>query len=403
MIIPPPRAFLAACTSRSPKHAAGPPGPVGPNGGRGDGPDRPVSDETLCRAAARGIGRCPHPACLPTRIFSAATLLDLHDVARHTGRSIALAEVDGRLGERRGVTGRRHARVTSPGRGQDPGSATTPSRWAIVAASTRLRTPSLARMLETWTVAVLGLMNRVSAISPVGPPDRDQRQHLLLAGGEAESVERRRRLRCRQGGPVGRCEVRRPRRARASISARSGCARRARPRSRVRLARTTRPGRGRRRRAVAPRPRASARTRSGTARRAVARPWRRPPTGQGRCARRAGPARPRPPARGLGAGRGHRAVGSLRAPSARAARRPARHRPGARPGPRRHSRRGAGQLGAIRGRAQPQRVQRGGEDDVRAGDPEPFGHGRVGVPRAALRDGQLRRRDEQRASRTRAA
>ena len=34
----------------------------------------------------------------------------------------------------------------------------------MVAASIRLRTPSLPRMLETWTVAVLGLMNSVSAI-----------------------------------------------------------------------------------------------------------------------------------------------------------------------------------------------------------------------------------------------
>jgi hypothetical protein len=51
---------------------------VGPNGGRGDGPDRPVSDETLCRAAARGIGRCPHSRGLPTRIFSAATLLETY-------------------------------------------------------------------------------------------------------------------------------------------------------------------------------------------------------------------------------------------------------------------------------------------------------------------------------------
>src|SRR5215831_20597125 len=34
-----------------------------------------------------------------------------------------------------------------------------PRRWAIAAASTRPAARSLARMLETWTLAVLGLMN----------------------------------------------------------------------------------------------------------------------------------------------------------------------------------------------------------------------------------------------------
>src|SRR5215217_3928347 len=34
-----------------------------------------------------------------------------------------------------------------------------PSRWAIAAASPRPVTPSLARILETWTLAVLGVMN----------------------------------------------------------------------------------------------------------------------------------------------------------------------------------------------------------------------------------------------------
>ena len=38
------------------------------------------------------------------------------------------------------------------------------SRWATAAASPRLATPSLARMLETCTLAVLSLMNRASAI-----------------------------------------------------------------------------------------------------------------------------------------------------------------------------------------------------------------------------------------------
>lgn len=37
-------------------------------------------------------------------------------------------------------------------------------RWARAAASPRPATPSLARMLETWTLAVLGEMNSSSAI-----------------------------------------------------------------------------------------------------------------------------------------------------------------------------------------------------------------------------------------------
>src|SRR5262249_34901671 len=42
--------------------------------------------------------------------------------------------------------------------------------WAIAAASTRPAAPSLARMLETWTLAVLGLMNNAWAVwRVVGP------------------------------------------------------------------------------------------------------------------------------------------------------------------------------------------------------------------------------------------
>jgi hypothetical protein len=39
-----------------------------------------------------------------------------------------------------------------------------PSRWATAAASTRVWVPSLPRMLDTCTVAVLGLMKSASAI-----------------------------------------------------------------------------------------------------------------------------------------------------------------------------------------------------------------------------------------------
>ena len=97
---------------------------------------------------------------------------------------------------------------------------------------------------------------------------------------------------------------------------------------------------------------------------------------------------------GVGAGGVHRAVGSLgrhlcAQPVSQCAADPARVQDLVVATP------GAGLLGAIRGRAQSQREQRGGEHDIRAGDPEPFSHGGIGVPRAALRDGQLRRRDEQ--------
>src|ERR687898_2802773 len=40
----------------------------------------------------------------------------------------------------------------------------------MAAASTRVWTPSLARMLETWTLAVLGLMNSAWAIWRLLPP-----------------------------------------------------------------------------------------------------------------------------------------------------------------------------------------------------------------------------------------
>src|SRR5882757_8608181 len=53
-------------------------------------------------------------------------------------------------------------RGRSPAAGHPP---VTPRRCTTAAASTRPPTPSLARMLETCTLAVLGLMNRACAIS----------------------------------------------------------------------------------------------------------------------------------------------------------------------------------------------------------------------------------------------
>jgi hypothetical protein len=38
----------------------------------------------------------------------------------------------------------------------------TPRRWGTAAASTRLFTPSLRRMFETWTLAVFSETNKVS-------------------------------------------------------------------------------------------------------------------------------------------------------------------------------------------------------------------------------------------------
>src|SRR5262245_49182710 len=46
----------------------------------------------------------------------------------------------------------------------DRSASKTRNRWAVAAASPRLATPSLARMLETCTLTVLVLMNRRSPI-----------------------------------------------------------------------------------------------------------------------------------------------------------------------------------------------------------------------------------------------
>ena len=53
-------------------------------------------------------------------------------------------------------------------------------RWATDAASTRLATPSLARMWDTWTLAVFSLMNRALAIWRFDAPLAIEAQHLPL-------------------------------------------------------------------------------------------------------------------------------------------------------------------------------------------------------------------------------
>ena len=69
-----------------------------------------------------------------------------------------------RVGRQRTGAPRRLGQRSSP---DVPGvvSATRPTRWATAAACTRFDTPSLPRMFETWTLAVLRVRNSSSAIS----------------------------------------------------------------------------------------------------------------------------------------------------------------------------------------------------------------------------------------------
>ena len=57
---------------------------------------------------------------------------------------------------------------------------------ALAAASPRLATLSLPRMLDTWTLAVLGEMNSSAAISRLLRPAATSAEHLEFAFGEAE-------------------------------------------------------------------------------------------------------------------------------------------------------------------------------------------------------------------------
>lgn len=60
--------------------------------------------------------------------------------------------------------------ATNPGFTGFQARSTRPSRMAVAAASPRLAAFSLRRMLETWTLAVFSLMNRVSAICRLVEP-----------------------------------------------------------------------------------------------------------------------------------------------------------------------------------------------------------------------------------------
>ena len=63
-----------------------------------------------------------------------------------------------------------------------------PSRWATAAASTRLFTPSLRRMFETCTLAVLSDTYSSSPIWRLVRPAGDQGQHLRFARRQAEAL-----------------------------------------------------------------------------------------------------------------------------------------------------------------------------------------------------------------------
>src|SRR6202042_744949 len=96
----------------------------------------------------------------------------------------------------------------------------------MAAASVRLAAPSLARMFDTWTLAVLGAMNSSAPISLllrpatirrstyrprpiplVAPPRHDQREPLALRAGQPGQLARPpagpARLAVSEPGPAG--------------------------------------------------------------------------------------------------------------------------------------------------------------------------------------------------------
>ena len=140
-------------------------------------------------------------------------------------------------------------------------TAVSPRRCAAVAASTRERTPSLARIRETWTLAVFSEMNSVSPISRLVCPSATSARTV-----SSRSVSPRRSTSGSSEAASGRRSRattrarRRARRPRPPAAARAASRRSRRPRA----ARRPRP-RGRRRRRSAPRPGASGRSRARTA------------------------------------------------------------------------------------------------------------------------------------------
>src|SRR5262249_33137747 len=70
--------------------------------------------------------------------------------------------------------GRRPLGIMTGAGAQVPSEA-MPARWAMAAASVRLAAPSLARMFDTWTLAVLAEMNSSAAMSRLLRPPATRR------------------------------------------------------------------------------------------------------------------------------------------------------------------------------------------------------------------------------------
>src|SRR5690606_1419455 len=142
-----------------PAEAPGP-GPSGasPSSGPPAGPLRssgsPAAGRTTTFPEARSIGPRPGPAAPTASRLSSSRFrhagVCLRPGANSSSKALHIAPLS------RAAWALHHY----PAIGPVPASAgNRPSRWATAAASPRPETPSLARMLETWTLAVLGEMN----------------------------------------------------------------------------------------------------------------------------------------------------------------------------------------------------------------------------------------------------
>ena len=147
-----------------------------------------------------------------------------------------------------------------------------PRRRAAAAASPRFATPSLARMFETCTLAVLAEMNNASAIWRLVRPSATEREHVELASGESVTLGGRRR------DVVGNVDVEPGPTARGARPRRAGRPSRSRSRARTRRAPRDRPRRGRRHARRPPRRAARRRRSAASCRPSTTRP-RPAPTG----------------------------------------------------------------------------------------------------------------------------
>src|SRR4029079_12300233 len=120
------------------------------------------------RPAARAGARLPAPAPRPQALLLEEREMDPRPRAPRPPPARPLGAL--RLQQRRRpLEGRALQRVT-PQAESSPLGDTIPSRNATAAASVRRLTPSLPRMFDTWTPAVLSLMNSVSAIGRLERP-----------------------------------------------------------------------------------------------------------------------------------------------------------------------------------------------------------------------------------------